>query len=100
MAGQGSESRLARPAAEGEDTGRDGEGEARPLTRQERPKPIGKGEEQGRSPLDLPPQPVRQGRTREVQKPKRFLVKPEGREERSGSAEGGSPSAGSIFRPV
>ena len=37
--GQGSESRLARPAAEGEDTGRDGEGEARPLTHLERPKP-------------------------------------------------------------
>ena len=67
------------------------------MTRQERPKPIGKGEEQGRSPLGLPPQPVRQGRTREVQKPKRFLVKPEGREERSGSAEGRSPSAGSFF---
>lgn len=28
---QGSEPRLARPAAEGEDTGRGGEGEARPL---------------------------------------------------------------------
>ena len=37
--GQGSESRLARPAAEGEDTGRDGEGEARPLMSLERPKP-------------------------------------------------------------
>lgn len=41
--GQGSESRLARPAAEGEDTGRDGEGEARPLTLLERPKPQGGG---------------------------------------------------------
>ncbi|TQM98309.1 hypothetical protein BDD18_4405 [Acidovorax temperans] len=41
--GQGSESRLARPAAEGEDTGRDGEGEARPLTHLERPKPQGGG---------------------------------------------------------
>ena len=80
MAGQGSESRLARPAAEGEDTGRDGEGEARPLTRQERPQPIGKGEEQGRSPLGLPPQPVGQVPTREALKPKRFQVKPEGRE--------------------
>ena len=30
---------MARPAAEGEDTGRDGEGEARPLMPLERPKP-------------------------------------------------------------
>ena len=64
----------------GEDTGRDGEGAARPLTRQERPQPIGKGEEQGRSPLGLPPQPVGQVPTREALKPKRFQVKPEGRE--------------------
>jgi hypothetical protein len=51
------------------------------LTRQERPQPIGKGEEQGRSPLGLPPQPVGQVPTREALKPKRFQVKPEGREE-------------------
>jgi len=82
MAGQGSESRLVRPAA------RNGRGhgpgwrgaQPRPLTRQERPQPIGKGEEQGRSPLCLPPQPVGQVPTREALKPKRFQVKPEGRE--------------------
>ena len=44
------------------------------------PQPIGKGEEQGRSPLGLPPQPVGQVPTREALKPKRFQVKPEGRE--------------------
>lgn len=62
-----------------------------PLTQQERPEPIGKGEELGRSPLGLPPQPVRQGRTREDQKPKRFLVKPEGREEGKGECRGAKP---------
>jgi hypothetical protein len=35
---------------------------------------------QGQRPPYLPPQPVGQEPTREGQKPKRFLVKPEGRE--------------------
>ena len=82
MAGQGSESRLVRPAARhGRGHGPGWRGaQPRPLTRQERPQPIGKGEEQGRSPLGLPPQPVGQVPTREALKPKRFQVKPEGRE--------------------
>ena len=82
MAGQGSESRLVRPAARhGRGHGPGWRGaQPRPLTRQERPQPIGKGEEQGRSPLCLPPQPVGQVPTREALKPKRFQVKPEGRE--------------------
>ncbi|HRM82994.1 MAG TPA: hypothetical protein PLY99_11610, partial [Acidovorax temperans] len=50
------------------------------MTRLERPKPIGKGEVQGQRPPYLPPQPVGQEPTREALKPKRFQVKPAGRE--------------------
>lgn len=82
MAGQGAESRLVRPAARhGRGHGPGWRGaQPRPLTRQERPQPIGKGVGQGQRPPHLPPLPVGQEPTREVLKPKRFQVKPEGRE--------------------
>lgn len=44
------------------------------------PQAYRQGEGQGQRPPHLPPQPVGQEPTREDQKPKRFLVKPEGRE--------------------
>ena len=69
-----------RSAAAGEHRTGEDVGEAVPLMPLEAIQPFGKGEVKGNARRTCPPQPVGQEPTREALKPKRFQVKPAGRE--------------------